>query len=80
MRRRFRVVAVLLGLLVSTTRPQQAISSKDRIADLEQLAGFYAKNYAPYKWKRDVVGFDLLRLIQGPFRVVIESAQLPTSN
>lgn len=22
----------------------------------------YAKNYAPYEWKRDVVGFDLLRL------------------
>jgi hypothetical protein len=33
-----------------------------RIADLEQLASFYAKNYAPYEWKRDALGFDLLRL------------------
>jgi hypothetical protein len=62
MRRRFWVVAVLLGLLVSTPHAQEAISAKQRIADLEQLTGFYAKNYAPYEWKRDVVGFDLLRL------------------
>ena len=62
MRRRFWVVAVLLGLLVSAPRAQEAISAKQRIADLEQLTGFYAKNYAPYEWKRDVIGFDLLRL------------------
>ena len=47
---------------VSTPHAQDALTSKQRIADLEQLAALYAKNYAPYEWKRDVIGFDLLRL------------------
>ncbi|HEV2688055.1 MAG TPA: hypothetical protein VGV35_05860, partial [Bryobacteraceae bacterium] len=30
-----------------------------KVSDFMQLAGLYAKNYAPYEWKRDVIGFDL---------------------
>ncbi len=30
-----------------------------KLADFQQLAGLYAKNYGPYQWKRDVIGFDL---------------------
>ena len=41
-----------------------ALTAAQRTADLNQLASFYAKNYAPYEWKRDVLGFDLLRLYQ----------------
>jgi hypothetical protein len=62
MGRRFWLAALLLGLAIPTLRAQDAITAKQRIADLEQLSGFYAKNYAPYEWKRDVIGFDLLRL------------------
>src|SRR5262245_27823427 len=63
MGRRLWLAALLLGLLVVTTlRAQDTITANQRIADLEQLSGFYAKNYAPYEWKRDVIGFDLLRL------------------
>jgi len=55
--------AVLLLLLSATTSPaQDALTREQRIADLTQLASQYAKNYGPYEWKRDVQGFDLLRL------------------
>jgi hypothetical protein len=55
--------AVLLLLLSATpSRAQDALTREQRIADLTQLASQYAKNYGPYEWKRDVQGFDLLRL------------------
>jgi hypothetical protein len=62
MGRRLWLIVSLLSLLAVTPRAQGALTSKQRIADLEQLASQYAKNYAPYEWKRDVIGFDLLRL------------------
>ena len=62
MHRRLAPVLLLLALTVSAPTAQEALTSKQRIADLEQLAALYAKNYAPYEWKRDVFGFDLLRL------------------
>ena len=60
--RRLLVAVLLLTLPVTTLRAQEALTADQRIADLTQLASFYAKNYAPYEWKRDVFGFDLLRL------------------
>lgn len=60
--RRFLLVLLPLVLAPSAPHAQEALTDKQRIADLEQLASFYAKNYAPYEWKRDVIGFDLLRL------------------
>jgi hypothetical protein len=62
MRRRWWLALVLVALADSGSHAQDALSAKQRIADLEQLAALYAKNYAPYEWKRDVIGFDLLRL------------------
>jgi len=62
MRRRLWPALALVFVAISTPRAQDAITSKQRIADLEQLAALYAKNYAPYEWKRDALGFDLLRL------------------
>jgi len=35
---------------------------EQKIADFNQLAALYAKNYGPYEWKRDVMGFDALAL------------------
>jgi peptidase S41-like protein/PDZ domain-containing protein len=60
--RRICVAIVLLAVSVATSHAQTALTEQQRIADLNQLASFYAKNYAPYEWKRDVLGFDLLRL------------------
>jgi len=41
---------------------QTALTEPQRIADLDQIAGFFSKNYAPYERKRELFGFDLLRL------------------
>jgi hypothetical protein len=60
--RRLGVVVLLLTLSTTTPHAQQALTREQRIADLTQLASQYAKNYGPYEWKRDVQGFDLLRL------------------
>jgi hypothetical protein len=60
--RGFCVALFLLTLSVTTARAQDAMTRNQRAADLTQLANFYAKNYAPYEWKRDALGFDLLRL------------------
>src|SRR5688572_6908758 len=60
--RRAATAALLLTVSVTTPHAQEAMTRDQRIADLEQLAALYAKNYAPYEWKRDALGFDLLRL------------------
>ena len=60
--RRFSVAVLLLTVSVTVPRAQEAMSRDQRNADLTQLASFYAKNYGPYEWKRDVQGFDLMRL------------------
>lgn len=38
------------------------LTQEQKAADFQQLAALYAKNYAPYEWKRDVIGFDALDL------------------
>ena len=60
--RRFGAAVLLLTVSVTTTHSQEALTRDQRISDLTQLASIYSKNYAPYEWKRDTQGFDLLRL------------------
>src|SRR6266508_826259 len=60
--RRFALVVLLLTIGVAASRAQEGLTASQRDADLTQLASMYAKNYAPYEWKRDVIGFDLYRL------------------
>ena len=60
--RRLGLVTVLSALCVAAPGAQEALTTKQRDTDLVQLAGMYAKQYAPYEWKRDVIGFDLYRL------------------
>ena len=60
--RRFTFAALLLALSVAAPDAQQELTTNQRDTDLVQLASLYAKNYAPYEWKRDVIGFDLYRL------------------
>lgn len=59
---RLRLAVLLATVVVTAPHAQEALTHDQRIADLTQLAGMYAKNYGPYEWKRDVIGFDLLRL------------------
>ena len=59
---RIALVILCLTLFGAAARAQDALTREQRIADLTQLASQYAKNYGPYEWKRDVQGFDLMRL------------------
>jgi hypothetical protein len=59
---RLLLFVLLSSAAVTTSRTQESMTRQQRDADLTNLASMYAKNYAPYEWKRDVVGFDLLRL------------------
>ena len=36
------------------------LTEDQKIADFQNVAAIYNKNYGPYEWKRDVIGFDLL--------------------
>lgn len=40
----------------------QNLTPAQKASDLRQLAALYAKQYGPYEWKRDVIGFDLFDL------------------
>ncbi|MGH9722356.1 MAG: S41 family peptidase [Bryobacteraceae bacterium] len=41
------------------------ITTDQKIGDFQSLAALFAKQYAPYEWKRDALGFDLLKI--GPW-------------
>jgi hypothetical protein len=45
---------VLPGVLPAELSPEQ------RVFDFQSLSSLYAKRYAPYEWKRQLLGFDLL--------------------
>ena len=36
------------------------LTEDQKISDFQNVAGVYNKNYGPYEWKRDAMGFDLL--------------------
>ena len=49
---------VLFALMADVAMGQLTVEQK--VADFQNIAGLYAKRYAPYEWKRDIFGFDLL--------------------
>ncbi|MDQ6675938.1 MAG: S41 family peptidase [Acidobacteriota bacterium] len=49
---------LLTCFLLTPTLPAQ-LTTDQKVSDFNYLAGLYAKNYQPYQWKRDVIGFDL---------------------
>jgi hypothetical protein len=53
---------MLLSLLLASPAFSQEALTTNLNTDLIQLASMYAKHYAPYEWKRDVIAFDLYRL------------------
>jgi hypothetical protein len=38
------------------------LTMDQKMADFSNIAAVYAKNYGPYEWKRDSMGFDLLNV------------------
>jgi hypothetical protein len=41
------------------------LTTEQKVADFQELVALYDKNYGPYEWKRDTIGFDLLDI--GPW-------------
>lgn len=58
----FRVSAVFLALTTAPGILLAQLTTDQKLADFQYLAGLYAKRYGPYEWKRDVLNFDLLNL------------------
>ncbi len=57
---------ILAALSTALALPVSAqMTREQKIADFQQLASLFAKNYAPYEWKRDALKFDLLEI--GPW-------------
>ncbi|MGI8745841.1 MAG: S41 family peptidase [Bryobacteraceae bacterium] len=56
-----RIFAIAVFLCLAPGAFAQ-LSQSQKVSDFTQLAALYAKNYAPYEWKRDVIGFDMLNL------------------
>jgi hypothetical protein len=54
-----RLFTVLI-LLASSGYAQ--LLPDQKLIDFQQLAALFAKQYAPYEWKRDALGVDLLRI------------------
>src|SRR2546428_4490340 len=50
-------VSVLV--LVAATASGQ-LTEDQKISDFQNVVGVYNKQYGPYEWKRDAMGFDLL--------------------
>jgi hypothetical protein len=53
---------ILSLALLAFLAPAQNLTPEQRADDLKMLAALYAKQYGPYEWKRDVIGFDLYNL------------------
>lgn len=59
---------VLFALTADVASAQLTVGQK--AADFQAVAGLYAKLYAPYEWKRDVLGFDLLNVAPWLERII----------
>ena len=57
-------ISVIVAMLMASPAYAQ-LTVEQRLFDFENLAATYARRYAPYEWKRDFVGFDLLQI--GPW-------------
>jgi len=59
-----QVISVIVTVLTAIPASAQ-LTVEQRLHDFENLAATYARRYAPYEWKRDLLGFDLLQI--GPW-------------
>jgi hypothetical protein len=66
-----RFLALAFAVAASPVFAQ--MTREQRMLDFQHLAALYDKQYAPYEWKRDGVGFDMLKL--APWLTRIEAAK-----
>jgi Peptidase family S41/Ricin-type beta-trefoil lectin domain-like len=55
------MISVLVAVLIAVPASAQ-LTVEQKLHDFENLAGLFARRYAPYEWKRDLLGFDLLQI------------------
>ena len=61
--RRSKLFISRIALLTAITLPLAAqLTPEQKAIDFQTIASAYAKQYAPYEWKRDNLGFDLFDL------------------
>ena len=54
------MIRLVLPLILLSAVASAQLTSDQKIADFQSLSALYAKQYAPYEWKRVLFGFDLL--------------------
>jgi C-terminal processing protease CtpA/Prc len=65
--------ATIVASLLSVAVPASAqLTVEQKVHDFQNLAGIYAKRYAPYEWKKELLGFDLLDV--GPWLEAVEQS------
>lgn len=52
----------LLVVVASAALAPAQLTTEQKLNDFRHLAGLYAKQYAPYEWKRELFGFDALNI------------------
>lgn len=57
-----RLIRFIAPLLCLAPASFAQLTTDQKVSDFMQLAGLYARNYAPYELRRDVFGFDLYNL------------------
>jgi hypothetical protein len=67
MRVRTRLASTIsFAAILAVALPASAqLTVEQKLHDFENLAGLYARRYAPYEWKRELLGVDLLQI--GPW-------------
>ena len=53
---------LVVGLALAGASMWGQLTPEQKALDLQTIASLYAKQYAPYEWKRDALGFDLFDL------------------
>lgn len=56
---------ILIAAIFCAASSFAQLTAEQKLADFNDLAATFDKNYGPYEWKRDAIGFDLLRI--GPW-------------
>lgn len=56
-----RILRIAALALISAAAGMAQLTPEQKEADFNVLASLYAKHYAPYEWKKQAFGFDMLR-------------------
>ncbi|HYS54244.1 MAG TPA: S41 family peptidase [Thermoanaerobaculia bacterium] len=55
-----RDLCKVIGLFLVAANAFGQLTEDQKVSDFQFVAGIYNKQYGPYEWKRDAIGFDLL--------------------